>query len=238
MVTASQNWTEDANRRSGRASKQPYPAHGDVPDLTSTRHFQCRPSAELTTGYDVDFTNQRFAILRPNRVLKFLAQWYPRDRTGMSVERITPKPRGRPFSKGHSGNPRGRPPGARNAATVLAAVGGNSPQNYHQRIQIGQLLVSEQTPVFAESRRSAHGRRQMRSKELPSSSWMVRQKPAPKQRRLKGPLGEIFIGLRGNSPQSSRQGIHVAQLFVARQTPVSRDRDPWSPQDGPLGKSS
>jgi Family of unknown function (DUF5681) len=119
MVAASQNWTEDANRRSGRASKQPYP-HGDVPDLTSSRHFQCRPSAELTTGYDVDFTNQRFAILRPNRVLKFLAQWYPRDRTGMSVERITPKPRGRPFSKGHSGNPRGRPPGARNAATVLA----------------------------------------------------------------------------------------------------------------------
>jgi hypothetical protein len=79
-----------------------------------------QPSAELTTGYDVDFTNQRFAIVRPNRVLKFLAQWYPRDRTGMSVERIAPKPRGRPFSKGHSGNPRGRPPGARNAATVLA----------------------------------------------------------------------------------------------------------------------
>ena len=56
-----------------------------------------QPSAELTTGYDVDFTNQRFAIVRPNRVLKFLAQWYPRDRTGMSVERIAPKQRGRPF---------------------------------------------------------------------------------------------------------------------------------------------
>jgi hypothetical protein len=32
----------------------------------------------------------------------------------MSVERIAPKQRGRPFPKGHSGNPRGRPPGARN----------------------------------------------------------------------------------------------------------------------------
>jgi hypothetical protein len=38
----------------------------------------------------------------------------------MSVERIAPKRRGRPFPQGHSGNPRGRPPGARNAATVLA----------------------------------------------------------------------------------------------------------------------
>jgi hypothetical protein len=32
----------------------------------------------------------------------------------------SPKPRGRPFAPGHSGNPDGRPKGARNKATLLA----------------------------------------------------------------------------------------------------------------------
>jgi hypothetical protein len=38
----------------------------------------------------------------------------------MSPETTAPKQRGKPFRKGQSGNPRGRPPGARNAATVIA----------------------------------------------------------------------------------------------------------------------
>jgi Family of unknown function (DUF5681) len=38
----------------------------------------------------------------------------------MPAETTAPKQRGRPFHKGCSGNPQGRPPGARNAATVIA----------------------------------------------------------------------------------------------------------------------
>jgi hypothetical protein len=38
----------------------------------------------------------------------------------MSAEITTGKQRGRPFQKGCSGNPQGRPPGTRSAATVLA----------------------------------------------------------------------------------------------------------------------
>jgi len=38
----------------------------------------------------------------------------------MPAETTAPKQRGRPFHKGCSGNPQGRPLGARNAATVIA----------------------------------------------------------------------------------------------------------------------
>ncbi len=38
----------------------------------------------------------------------------------MVAENTAQKQRGRPFPKGRSGNPGGRPPGARNAATVVA----------------------------------------------------------------------------------------------------------------------
>jgi hypothetical protein len=40
----------------------------------------------------------------------------------MRAETTVPKQRGRPFQKGCSGNPQGRPPGARNAATVTAEL--------------------------------------------------------------------------------------------------------------------
>ena len=38
----------------------------------------------------------------------------------MAAENTAGKQRGQPFRKGQSGNPRGRPAGARNAATVIA----------------------------------------------------------------------------------------------------------------------
>ena len=38
----------------------------------------------------------------------------------MTAENTARKQRGQPFRKGQSGNPQGRPPGSRNAATVIA----------------------------------------------------------------------------------------------------------------------
>jgi site-specific DNA recombinase len=43
-----------------------------------------------------------------------------------------------------------------------------------------------------------------------------------KQKTWRGQLGRA---LGGNSPQNSRQGIQIAQLFVSEQTPVLRNRD-------------
>ncbi len=39
-----------------------------------------------------------------------------------SPQRRPLRPRGRPFAKGNSGNPKGRPPGARNKATLAAEL--------------------------------------------------------------------------------------------------------------------
>jgi hypothetical protein len=39
------------------------------------------------------------------------------------------------------------------ARSIFSALVGNSPQNYHQGIQIAQIFVYGQTPVLAESRR-------------------------------------------------------------------------------------
>ena len=49
-----------------------------------------------------------------------MAQWTCAISTAMTAEKTASKQRGRPFPKGRSGNPAGRPPGARNAATVIA----------------------------------------------------------------------------------------------------------------------
>ena len=39
-----------------------------------------------------------------------------------STDKTTGKQRGKPFEKGQSGNPNGRPEGSRNRATILAQV--------------------------------------------------------------------------------------------------------------------
>jgi hypothetical protein len=63
----------------GIETKRPWSSAGAEQKETRTRRrpraiFLVAP-AELTTGYGVDFTNQRFAVVRPNRILKFLAKW-------------------------------------------------------------------------------------------------------------------------------------------------------------------
>jgi Family of unknown function (DUF5681) len=53
-----------------------------------------------------------------------MGRW--RDEEGLMAEGFSPKPpgraRGRPFAKGRSGNPRGRPAGSRNKSTIAAAL--------------------------------------------------------------------------------------------------------------------
>ena len=108
----------------------------------------------------------------------------------MSIGRIAPKQRGRPFPKGHSGNPRGRPPGARNAATVLAE----------------QLLSSFATLLSASALSSVIGY----LADARTSLNPCAEKTAPKQQRLKAPLGKS-----SKVPAAIVRGV-LAKGFMSR----------------------